>query len=74
LGVGILFSAIFSIPGILAYLVMHFAFGFQDGAIVTGLVITALPFSLMQITFWPGVVASMWRTRIGRKLPPSGSK
>ncbi len=36
---------------------------------VTGnLVITALPFSLMQIGSWPGVVASMWRTRVGSRV------
>ena len=58
-------SAMFSVPGFLAYLVLHFVFGLREGALATGLVITALPFSLMQITFWPGVVASMWRTRVG---------
>ena len=64
-GLGLLFSAMFSIPGLLAYLVLHFAFGLRQGALVTGLVITALPFSLMQIAFWPEVAASIWRTRVG---------
>jgi hypothetical protein len=68
LGLGVLFSAMFSILGLLAYLVLHFVLGLREGALVTGLVITALPFSLMQIGFWPGVVASMWRTRVGSRV------
>jgi len=69
LGLGILFSAMFSILGLLAYVVLHFVFGLRGGALVTGLVITALPFSLMQIAFWPEVFASMWRTRVGSRIP-----
>jgi len=65
LGLGILLSAMFSIPGLLAYLALRFVLGFREGALVTGLVITALPVCLMQMGFWPGVVASMWRTRFG---------
>lgn len=71
LGLGVLFSAMSSILGLLAYLVLHLVFGLREGALFTGLVITVLPFFLMQITFWPEVVASMWRTRIGAALPPS---
>ena len=66
-GVGLLFSAMFSIVGLIAYLVLHFAFGFQKAAILTAMALAALPFVLMQITFWLGVVASIWRTR-ARKL------
>ena len=68
LGAGILFSAMASIPGLVAYLVLHFLFGLRDGALAAGLVITLLPFSLMQVGFWPGVVASMWRTRAGTRV------
>ncbi len=57
LGLGVLFSAMFSIVSLRAYLVLHFAFGLREGALVTALVITALPFSLMHITLWPGVIA-----------------
>jgi hypothetical protein len=64
-GLGVLFSAMSSIPGLLACLVLYFVFGLREGALVTGLVITGLPFSLMQLGFWPGVIASMWRTRVG---------
>jgi hypothetical protein len=64
-GLGVLFSAMSSIPGLLVYLALHFVFGLRRGALVTGLVIAAAPFVLMQITFWPDVVASMWRTRAG---------
>jgi hypothetical protein len=73
LGLGVLFSAMFSILGLLAYLFLRFAFGLREGALVTALVITALPFSLMQVTFWPGVIASMWRTRVGSSIAPRRS-
>lgn len=63
-GLGVLISATFSVPGLLAYLVLHFAFGLREAAVITGWIITVLPFCLMQIGFWPGVVASMWRTRV----------
>jgi hypothetical protein len=69
LGLGALFSVMSSIPGLLAYLVVRFVFGLREGALVVGLIIAFLPFSLMQIGFWPGVVASMWRTRIGTAFP-----
>jgi hypothetical protein len=67
-GIGVAFSAIFSFLGLLAYLFLHFIFELRKGALVTGLVITALPFFLIQITFWPGVMASMWRTRFGTSI------
>ena len=68
LGLGVLFSAMVSILGLLAYLALRFVLGLREGALVTGLVITALPFTLMQMGFWPGVVASMWRTRFGSRV------
>jgi hypothetical protein len=64
-GLGILFSIILSIVGLPVYLVLHFIFGLGKGALIAGLAIATFPFFLVQITFWPGVVASMWRTRFG---------
>jgi len=63
LGMGVVFSAMVSVLGFLVYLDLKFAFGPKAGAVVTGLIITASPFCLMQLAFWPGVFASMWRTR-----------
>jgi hypothetical protein len=60
---GVLFSMMFSVCGLLIYLFL-LAFGLRRGAVVTGLVIAALPFSWMQLEFWPSVVASMRRTRV----------
>jgi hypothetical protein len=61
---GVLFSVIALIPSLLAYFFLRFAFGFRAGALATSLIVIALPFVLLQIVFWPGVIASMWRTRI----------
>ncbi len=65
---GIIFSAMSSILGVLAYVVMHFVYDLQKAALVTGLLIAAVPFVLMQVTFWPNVFASMWRTRVGASV------
>jgi len=67
LALGVLFSAMSSLLGLLACLVLHFVFGLREGAFVTGVVIAALPFAWMQIEFWPGVLASIWRTRTGSR-------
>lgn len=61
---GVLFSVMASIPSLLAYFFVRFAFSFREGALATSLIIIALPFLLIQIQFWPGVIASMWRTRM----------
>jgi hypothetical protein len=63
--IGFLISLLFSVLGLLVYLALHFVFGLSDGALITAVVITALPFCWMQLDFWRGVVASMLRTRIG---------
>lgn len=64
---GVVFSALLSsLPGLLAYRFVRSAFGFREGAVAIGLAIAALPFALIQVAFWPSVVASMWRTRIGK--------
>src|SRR5579863_918680 len=69
---GILFSAMFSLIGLIAYLVLHLGFGLREGARITALVITGLPFALIQIVFWPSVLASMWRTRVGARAASGG--
>jgi hypothetical protein len=61
---GVLSSVIASIPSLLAYFFLRFAFGLREGALATSLIIIALPFVLIQIKFWPRVIASMWRTRM----------
>jgi hypothetical protein len=68
LGLGVTFSAMLSVLGLMLYPVLKVAFGLREGAVGTGLVITALPFCLMQLGFWPSVFASMWRTRIASSI------
>jgi hypothetical protein len=41
--------------GITLAVALTFAFGLREGAVVTGLAITALPFCLMQLEFWPRI-------------------
>jgi len=67
LGLGALISAMFSVLGPAVYLILHFGFGLRRGALLMSLSIIALPFVLMQITFWPEVIASMWRTGKGKR-------
>lgn len=64
-GLGIIFSFMSSIAGLLAYLALHFLFGLRQAALITGLALTALPFVLVQLTFWYSVPASVRRTRFG---------
>jgi hypothetical protein len=56
-----------SILGFLVYLVFHFGLGCKEAATIA-LTIAALPFVLMQVTFWPFVAASVWRTRVGKSI------
>lgn len=67
-GLGIFLSAIASILGLAVYLFLYFVFECKQGAAVVALGIAVLPFVLMQVTFWPLVAASMWRTRVGRSI------
>jgi len=60
----VIFSVMAAIPGLLVYMLLHFALGYREGALATGLVIAATPFVLIQISFWSAAIASMWRTRI----------
>jgi|SRR5271155_4438671 len=48
----------------LVYLVLRFAFGLTEAAVSTAIAVTALPFFLSQASFWSGVIASVWRTRV----------
>jgi hypothetical protein len=66
-GLGVLFSAMASILGFLVYLVFHFGLGCNEAATIA-VGIAALPFVLMQVTFWPFVAASVWRTRVGKSI------
>ena len=68
-GLGLFLSVMTSIPGLLAYLGLHFVLGVGAPARVIGVVITALPFFAMQLEFWPSVAASIWRTRFSSRLP-----
>lgn len=64
-GLGIILSVLAFVPGLVVYLVLRFAFGLREAAVITAVSILILPFLLTQITFWPGVFASMRRTRFG---------
>ena len=61
---GAIFSTMASIPSLLSYIFLHFALGYREGALATSLVISVLPFVLVQISFWLSVTASVWRSRI----------
>lgn len=69
-GLGIFLSAMASILGLAVYLLLYFVFDCKQGAAVVALSIAAMPFVLMQVTFWPFVAASIWRTRVGRSIEP----
>lgn len=66
--IGFMFSAITSVFGLLVYLPLRFVFDLRETGFILVLLIGTLPFVLMQATFWPGVVASIWRTRIGSSV------
>jgi cation transporter-like permease len=61
---GVIFSAFISLLGIVVYLALRFGFGLRKEALLAAIFLTALPFILVQLTFWLGVAASMWRTRM----------
>lgn len=64
---GVLFSLLSSVVGGLLYVLLRFLAHDSHAGIVVGVVIAAFPFVLMQIAFWQGVLASVWRTRIARQ-------
>jgi hypothetical protein len=65
---GIFRSGIFSIFGILIDFALRFLFDLRQAGFLVALFITALPFVWLQFTFWPEVLASMWRTRVGSSV------
>ena len=67
-GLGVVFSVLMSILGLLVYLFLHFVFELRQGAFITWLILAAPPFFLVQISFWPSVLASIWRTRFGSSV------
>lgn len=64
----LLFSAMSSIFATLVYLLLRFVFDLRQTGFILALLIATFPFVLMQLTFWPGVVSSIWRTRIGTSV------
>jgi len=60
---GVFFSVMFSIPAGLIYLFFRFLLDLRRAGFLVACIVILLPFALMQATFWPAVVASMWRTR-----------
>jgi hypothetical protein len=71
IGLGVVFSAfslILAIPICFILRLISPALG-----VVVGIAICAAPFALLQITFWPGVIASVWRTRIATPRRGTGS-
>lgn len=74
LGVGIFLSVLLSILSLLFYLPLHLILGLPSVVLTTALVIAALPFLWMQIAFWPGVIKSVWRTRVATSLHKAGTK
>jgi hypothetical protein len=68
LWLGVLLSGMFSIVGTLIYLPLRFLLDLREAGFLVALFITALPFVWLQMTFWPEVLASMWRTRIGSSV------
>jgi ABC-type nickel/cobalt efflux system permease component RcnA len=68
LWLGVLLSGMFSIVGTLIYLPLRFLLDLREAGFLVALFITALPFVWLQMTFWPEVLASMWRTRIGSSI------
>jgi hypothetical protein len=66
--VGLICSALISIVSLPVYLYLRFVFGIPRGALITACVITALPFVAWQLTLWPQVLTSMWRTRFAESI------
>ena len=61
LGIGIFFSVLFSIVGLVVYLALHHS----KGTLIGALALTAFPFLLVNVPFWLQVAVSIWRTRVG---------
>jgi len=62
-GLGLFFSLLSSVVGLLAYFALR-ALHHGQAAMVIAVVITAFPFAALVVPFWLQVAASMWRTRV----------
>jgi|SRR5215471_3552144 len=69
---GLFLSTMSSILGLILYLVLDLILGPRRSAVVAALIIAAATFFVVQITFWPGVAASMCRTRFGTSMASEG--
>jgi hypothetical protein len=49
-----------------AYFDLRCVSGLHENAVDVALAIGILPFCLIQIAFWPGVMASKWRKKFGK--------
>jgi hypothetical protein len=65
IGLGVLLSVVSCILGSVVYFALRFGLGLREAALFSFAIIAILPFLLTQIGFWPAVIASMWRTRVG---------
>lgn len=66
--VGLLLSFSISVFVFLVFLVLHVTTRSDRPAIYVAITITALPFISVHCSFWPRIVASMWRTRFGSSV------
>jgi hypothetical protein len=66
--IGLALSSVCSIIGVLICVYMRFVLDLRKLGFVVAVSIGSLPFILIQLSFWAAVVASMWRTRIGKSL------
>jgi hypothetical protein len=62
---GVLLSLMSSILAVPSSLVLYLVLHLHKAAFIAGIAITALPFIVSHVTFWFGVITSMWRTRVG---------
>ena len=65
--VGFFLSIARSVVGLVLYLGLQSVFRVHQAAGIVALTVSVLPLALMQMTFWPGVMASMWRTRFSSR-------
>jgi len=72
IGLGILLSVPSSILAVALYFILRAAIGSHVVITTVSVTLAVGPFALFQIGFWPGVLASMWRTRLSsRRSTPS---
>ena len=66
-GVGFFLSIACCVVGLVLYLGLQSVLRVHQAAGIVALTVSVLPLALMQMTFWPGVMASMWRTRFSSR-------